>query len=92
VFILAKELGKSVKELFQSMNLYEFQMWHDYYNENPFGEYRKDLQSAQLIGTLAPRSEGGAQTLNDFMLIKDKNPLPTTEELTVKLQGMLRGR
>lgn len=90
-FILAKELGKSVKELFQSMNLYEFQMWQDYYIEYPFGEYRKDLQSAKMIGeTLACWSSGGSQFLNDYMLFKDKEVLPSTAEVTAKLQGFLR--
>lgn len=71
------------------MNLYEFQMWQSYYNESPFGEYRKDLQCALMTkNILAPWSKSDLP-LDSFMLVKDKKEL-TGHELASKIQGMLR--
>jgi len=69
-------------------------MWLQYYNENPFGEYRKDLQSALMTKNLLAPWSKSELSLSSLLLIQEeeKTNFPTTEELTVKLQGMLRGR
>lgn len=89
-FILAKELGKSIRELFTGkpgMNLIEFIWWNFYYYENPFGEFRKDLQMALLsCNVLAPYSKEPL-AIYDCMLFppEDFTPkFPSKEELAAK--------
>jgi len=75
------------------MGLYEFQMWMKYYNENPFGEYRKDLQFALMTkNLLAPWSKSELSLSSLLLVQEEEKELPSTEELTLKIQGMIRGR
>jgi len=67
-------------------------MWLKYYNENPFGEYRKDLQSALMTKNLLAPWSKSELSLNSLLLVQEETKLPSTEELTLKIQGMIRGR
>ena len=82
-------MGKSVKELFQSMNLYEFQMWLQYYNENPFGEYRKDLQSALMTKNLLAPWSKSELSLSSLLLIQEEEKELESEDLARKIKGFL---
>ena len=90
---MAKELGKSVRELFDSMSIYEFQMWHTYFKEYPFGDYRNDLREALNCAILlAPHSERDLDPAR-FLLVKEdeiKEEKPV-ENLVDKTKAMIRG-
>lgn len=64
-------------------------MWQGYYNESPFGEYRKDLQCALMTkNILAPWSRSDLP-LNSLMLIRDEEVETDQELLARKIKGFL---
>lgn len=69
---MAKELGKSVRELFASMGIYEFELWLHYYNECPFGDYRADLREALSCKILVSPYTKKNLSIDNFMLIPDE--------------------
>lgn len=50
---LAAHLGMTVGRLLREMTLREFARWQKKWNEEPWGEYRADLRSAQICAMLA---------------------------------------
>ena len=95
MFILALALGKSIKELMNSMTEKEYFMWYKYYTERPFGDIRDDYRSALSTQILASPYMKESKPIGDFLL-QFGSSLPSDEELATKmdaLEGMLkRGR
>ena len=71
------------------MNLYEYQMWLNYYNENPFGEYRKDLQSALMTKNLLAPWSKSELSLNSLLLVQEEEKEIEQEDLSRKIKGFL---
>lgn len=68
--LLARSLGKTLRELGQSMGLDEFMLWIREYNRSPWGEERADLRSAIVAATNANIHRGKNTTafkVGDFM-------------------------
>jgi hypothetical protein len=86
MFTLALALGKSIKELMESMTTKEYLTWWNYYNERPFGELRADYRMGLNTQTLISPHLKQSKPLKDFILqFGDNNP--TDEELWTKLTG-----
>ena len=74
------------------MSVYEYQSWLNYYNENPFGDYRTDLREAlTCVNLLAPHTKSQLN-LKDFMLVPDKQKeAKPVDNLVNKTKAMFRG-
>lgn len=87
MFVLALALGKSIRELTESMDNTEFFMWWNYYSERPFGDIRADYRMAlntQL--QLSPHLKESRPLENFKLSFRDSTP--TDEELYSKLTGI----
>lgn len=77
------------------MSIYEFQMWHVYFKECPFGDYRTDLREALSCKLLLAPYTKSDLSLEDFMLIKDdeeeQEEVKPVENLVAKTKAMFRG-
>lgn len=87
MFILALALGKSVKELMESMTTKEFYTWQMYYKERPFGDLRSDYRMALNTQTLISPYLKEGRPLKDFVLNFGES-MPSDEELYKKLIGL----
>lgn len=71
------------------MTTLEYFCWQWYYQENPFGEYRKDLSNALTCQVmLAPYSKRETQ-LNDFMIVAEEVMEEDPKKLVNKVQALL---
>lgn len=86
MFILALALGKSIKELMNSMTTKEYYAWRAYYKEQPFGDLRSDYRMALNTQTLIGPYLKSSRPLSDFIL-KFGDSKPSNEELYEKLTG-----
>lgn len=73
MFRLALALGRTVEELLESISYEELTEWGHFYNTDPFGEWRADARSAQIVAMLAninrdPNKHPDAYKLSEFML------------------------
>lgn len=72
------------------MNIYEFEMWVNYYNECPFGDYRNDLREALNCAILLAPHTKSDLNIKDFLLVKEdviEKEEPTTKALVNKCFG-----
>jgi hypothetical protein len=67
LFVVALALGKTVREIEDSMPATELAEWIAFYNDSPFGEYRADLR-AGIVSTVIARTQGNTTAKpSDFM-------------------------
>lgn len=64
---LALRLGRTVQELRQTLTASELKMWIAYDRISPVGDWRGDVQAAQ-VATSAINAQGGKATLDDLLL------------------------
>lgn len=64
---LALRLGRTVQELRQTLTASELKMWIAYDRISPVGDWRGDVQAAQ-VATAAINAQGGKVTLDDLLL------------------------
>lgn len=64
---LALRLGRTVHELRQSLTASELKLWIAYDRLSPIGDWRGDIQSAQ-VATAVLNSQGGKFSLDDTLL------------------------
>ncbi|MBF7954571.1 DUF4035 domain-containing protein [Rahnella victoriana] len=67
LFSLALRLGRTVHELRQTLTASELKMWIAYDRLSPIGDWRGDVQAAQ-VATAAINAQGGKLSLNDVLL------------------------
>lgn len=72
---LAAHLGMTVGRLLREMTLREFARWQAKWNQEPWGEHRADLRSAQICATLANIHRDGKKhpepfKIDEFLLFK----------------------
>lgn len=88
MFILSLALGKSIRELMESMTTKEFYSWFTYYQERPFGDLRSDYRMARNTQVLISPYLKEDKPLKDFVL-SFGDSLPSDEQLYEKLTGIL---
>ncbi|WP_312627837.1 DUF4035 domain-containing protein [Scandinavium sp.] len=64
---LALRLGRTLQELRQTITASELKMWIEYDCISPLGDWRGDVQAAQVSVAML-NSQGGKFTINDVML------------------------
>jgi hypothetical protein len=64
---LALRLGRTVHELRQTLTASEMKMWIAYDRLSPIGDWRGDVQAAQ-VATAAINAQGGKLGINDVLL------------------------
>lgn len=64
---MALRLGRTVHELRQTLTASEMKMWIAYDRLSPIGDWRGDVQAAQ-VATAAINAQGGKLGLNDALL------------------------
>ncbi|KAB8310322.1 DUF4035 domain-containing protein [Rouxiella chamberiensis] len=67
LFSLALRLGRTVHELRQTLTASELKMWIAYDRLSPIGDWRGDVQAAQ-VATAAINAQGGKLSINDVLL------------------------
>ncbi|MFD3225667.1 MULTISPECIES: phage tail assembly protein T [Rahnella] len=67
LFSLALRLGRTVHELRQTLTASELKMWIAYDRLSPIGDWRGDVQAAQ-VATATINAQGGKLSLNDVLL------------------------
>ena len=75
MFKLALQLGKTVSELVEQLDNDEIIEWMAYDRIDPFGGYRTDIQTAQLLQLATQYLAGDAESIDKYLLI-DPHPLP----------------
>lgn len=87
------QLGKSVSELFDSMGIYEYELWSTYYSECPFGYRREDLREALSCKILLAPYTKSDLPLDGFLLDRrdTKKEEPPVVDLVAKTKAMFRG-
>lgn len=60
-------MGRTVHELRQTLTASELKMWIAYDRLSPIGDWRGDVQAAQ-VATAAINAQGGKLSLNDVLL------------------------
>lgn len=76
---LAAHLGMTVRQLLREMTPRELALWRFKWNEDPWGEYREDLRSAQICQTLMnihrdTKKQPTPFELQSFVLFKRGGP------------------
>lgn len=97
MFSLALRMGRTVRELLDSLDAAEFQEWLAYYGLDPWTEDRGDLR-AGIIASTVVQALGGKAKAADF--IPTYGPPPERAPMTddqmwdqaVKLAAMFRGK
>ncbi|WP_210496335.1 phage tail assembly protein T [Pantoea ananatis] len=64
---LALRMGRTLHELRNSLTASELKMWIAYDRLSPVGDWRGDVQAAQ-ISTAILNAQGGKATINDMLL------------------------
>jgi len=64
---LALRLGRTVNELRNSLSASELKMWIAYDRLSPIGDWRGDVQAAQ-ISTAIINTQGGKATIDEMLL------------------------
>lgn len=64
---MALRLGRTVHELSQTLTASEMKMWIAYDRLSPIGDWRGDVQAAQ-VATAAINAQGGKFGINDVLL------------------------
>ena len=64
---MALRLGRTVHELRQTLTASEMKMWIAYDRLSPIGDWRGDVQAAQ-VATAAINAQGGKLGINDVLL------------------------
>lgn len=64
---LALRMGRTLHELRNSLTASELKMWIAYDRMSPVGDWRGDVQAAQ-VSTAILNSQGGKATINDMLL------------------------
>lgn len=64
---LALRLGRTLHELRQTLTASELKLWIAYDRLSPIGDWRGDVQAAQ-ISAAAINAQGGKATLTDLIL------------------------
>lgn len=77
MFRLAALLARSVGELLDTVSYPELLEWADFYGLEPWGEWRADVRTAQVVQTLANINRDSKQhpepyALSDFMLFEKR--------------------
>ena len=78
-FMLGLQLGRLPSELSQTMLAAEEAAFMAFYREDPWGDQRADLRSAQIVKMLydVNRGKGGKERkLTDFLMFWKKPPAP----------------
>ena len=85
------QLGKTIKELCETMTTKEFYMWAKYYQETYFLKFADDLRHAVTNrNLLMPWTKKGATpNYADYMCFPDEPVYPTTTELIYKCHGLI---
>ncbi len=60
-------MGRTVHELRQTLTASELKMWIAYDRLSPIGDWRGDVQAAQ-VATAAINAQGGKLSINDVLL------------------------
>lgn len=69
---LALRMGRTLHELRNSLTASELKMWIAYDRLSPVGDWRGDVQAAQ-ISTAILNAQGGKATINDMLLKWSQN-------------------
>lgn len=71
---MAALLGRTVKEMKDSLSQREYLSWQKYWQEEPWGPYRENLHAALIAREVRrPQLKKGAKvTLDDFMVISPR--------------------
>lgn len=85
MFRLALAMGRTVGELLDTCSYPELLKWGKYYQREPFGEWRADVRSAQIVQMLAninrdPKRRQEPFQIKDFLLFEREKPKPKQEE------------
>jgi hypothetical protein len=64
---LALRLGRTLHELRETLTASELKMWIAFDRQSPIGDWRGDVQSAQ-VATAIFNSQGGKATINEMLL------------------------
>ncbi len=75
MFTLALALGRTVSELEASMSSSEFSEWIEYYQLEPFGQWRDNWHAAQIAALLFNANRGKTQQplkAQDFMFATEE--------------------
>lgn len=64
---LALRMGRTLHELRNSLTASELKMWIAYDRLSPVGDWRGDVQAAQ-VSTAILNAQGGKATINDMLL------------------------
>jgi hypothetical protein len=59
--------NKSVSELFETMDTFEYNCWFRYWQENMFGPFANNYLHAQSAGSSAHAFGGGKWSVHDYM-------------------------
>lgn len=74
---MALALGRTVDELLDTISYAELVAWGEYYQAEPWGEWRADARSAQISAILAntnrdPKKRPEPYAVKDFMMFSGK--------------------
>ncbi|NIF20577.1 phage tail assembly protein T [Candidatus Pantoea multigeneris] len=64
---LALRLGRTLHELHQTLTASELKMWITYDQLSPIGDWRGDVQSAQISAAVI-NSQGGKATIDELLV------------------------
>lgn len=65
--MLALSLGRTIGELFDTLDAKEMAMWEVYYSCFPIGPERGDYQAAQVASMLATKGDGEPVPIADLL-------------------------
>lgn len=85
---MALALGRTVRELEQTLSHAEYIEWRAFYGLDPWGEQRADQRAAQLTAAvLAPYSKGTPKP-KSFLLYPEERLIPQEDLWRAKLRRL----
>ena len=84
---LALRLGRSLNELTQTLTASEIKMWIAYDRVSPIGDWRRDVQAAQISAAVL-NAQGGKATIDEMILQWDKKEEDDGSGLAEWLSGL----
>lgn len=85
---LALRLGRSLRELLETVSAEELTLWRAYDLKQPIGDWRHDLGHAVVASTVANVNRGKnseAYKYADFMPLAEKKPVSLSQKIKAGL-------
>lgn len=83
--------GRTVAEWKEVMSVNEFFEWQAYYEIQPFGPYRDDVDAAIVASTIANANTGKKYSYKDFMPIFRTRYSPEKRMSAEQIKGFMEG-